>query len=451
MGDQPSGMRLSRRQVMSGAAVVGGAAAVDLLNPAILAATRPSGPEDFDAVVPTAWFDLALTLARTTPGFTPPVASRAFGYVGLTLYESVVPGSRQVQSLARQLEGLRVPRGRGRAHWPTVANAAMAQILRSLFPTTSAENLAAIDALESSHVQALRRDLSRSTLVASVERGRQVAEAVFRWSRDDGGHDGFLRNFPPSYQPPIGAGLWQPTPPGFQPALQPLWGTNRCLAVTDGGACPPGNHTPYSEQPGSAFHADAAEVFDAVNNLTDEQAAIARFWSDDPGVTATPPGHSISIATQVLRLEHASLMVAAETYAKVGIAVCDAFIACWNTKYRYNLLRPVTYIQRLIDPAWVSLLTTPPFPEYTSGHSVQSGAAFAVLADLFGDAYTFDDHTHENRGVAPRHFESFSQAADEAAISRLYGGIHFRPAIQLGLQQGRCIADAVNDLPFRQR
>ena len=201
--------------------------------------------------------------------------------------------------------------------------------------------------------------------------------------------------------------------------MQPLWGTNRCLAVTDGGAaCPPGNHTPYSEQPGSAFHADAAEVFDAVNNLTDEQAAIARFWSDDPGVTATPPGHSISIATQVLRLEHASLMVAAETYAKVGIAVCDAFIACWNTKYRYNLLRPVTYIQRLIDPAWVSLLTTPPFPEYTSGHSVQSGAAFAVLADLFG-ARTRSTTTHTR--AAASHPATSSRSARRPTKRRSRG------------------------------
>ena len=144
-------------------------------------------------------------------------------------------------------------------------------------------------------------------------------------------------------------------------------------------------------------------------------------------------------------------MKAAETYAKLGIAVSDAFIACWDTKFRFNLLRPVTCIQQLIDPAWLPLLTTPPFPEYTSGHSVQSGAAFGVLADVFGDRYSFDDHTHDSRGLAPRHFDSFSEAADEAAISRLYGGIHFRPAIELGLQQGRCIADAVGRLPFADR
>jgi PAP2 superfamily len=151
-----------------------------------------------------------------------------------------------------------------------------------------------------------------------------------------------------------------------------------------------------------------------------------------------------------LRREDASLTAAAETYLKVGIAVCDAFVACWNTKYRYNLLRPVTYIQRLIDPAWLPLLGTPPFPEYTSGHSVQSGAAFAVLTDLWGENYAFEDNTHDARGLAPRRFTSFTRAAEEAALSRLYGGIHFRPAIERGLEQGRCLADAINRLPVHR-
>jgi hypothetical protein len=140
--------------------------------------------------------------------------------------------------------------------------------------------------------------------------------------------------------------------------------------------------------------------------------------------------------------------VAAEAYAKVGIAVADAFISCWSTKFRYNLLRPVTYIRGVIDPAWGSLLVTPPFPEYTSGHSVQSAASAQVLTDLFGTV-AFTDHTHDDRGLAPRSFGSFKQAAEEAAISRLYGGIHFSTAIDLGLEQGLCVGRRVSDLEFR--
>jgi hypothetical protein len=173
-------------------------------------------------------------------------------------------------------------------------------------------------------------------------------------------------------------------------------------------------------------------------HLTDEQHAIARFWSDDPGATPTPPGHSISILTQVIRMLDASLGQAADAYARVGVAVADAIIACWRTKYQFNLIRPVTYVRRVIDPAWTPLLITPPFPEYTSGHSVQSGAAARVLTDLFGPV-SFTDHTHDARGQPARSFSSFTDAAREAAISRLYGGIHFHAAIERGLEQGDCI------------
>jgi membrane-associated phospholipid phosphatase len=150
----------------------------------------------------------------------------------------------------------------------------------------------------------------------------------------------------------------------------------------------------------------------------------------------------------VLRRERSSLAEAADAYARVGMAVSDAFVACWSQKYRYNLLRPVTYSRAQFDPAWLSLLVTPPFPEYPSGHSVQSGAAFQVLTDLFGKRYRFVDRTHVERGFAPRPFGSFLEAAEEAAISRLYGGIHFRAAIDNGVEQGRRIGRAVSRLPL---
>ncbi len=183
------------------------------------------------------------------------------------------------------------------------------------------------------------------------------------------------------------------------------------------------------------------------------QVDIARYWADDPGESVTPPGHWISILNQVLEREQASLALASESYAKVGIAVADAFITCWHTKYLYNVPRPITYIQKVIDPTWntpvvVDPVITPPFPEYTSGHSVQSGAAAGVLSDLFGANYAFTDHTHVRLGYAPRAFASFEEAAQEAAISRLYGGIHYRAAIENGLQQGNCVSERVLELRF---
>lgn len=443
---------LTRRDFLARAGgALAGASALGLLVPRAWAAPRFPPADEFDAEVAAAWFELSLGLVERTPGFSPPVASRTFAYLGLALYEALVPGMDGFRSLST-LPGLpELPAvGHNRAYdWPSVANAALAAGSRSFFPTSGAAELAAIDALEARLAAKHGGGLPPGIGERSSRRGYQVAEAVFEWSRGDGGHEGYLRSFPP-YEAPSGPGYWVPTPPGFIPGLQPFWGQNRCFVLEDGSACPPGDHPPYSEDPASAFYAEAIEVHETVRDLTPEQEAIARFWSDDPGHTPTPPGHSIAITTQVLRNEDASLAAAAEAYLRVGMAVCDAFIACWHAKYVYNLIRPVTYLQRLVDPDWLPILITPPFPEYPSGHSVQSGAAFQVLTDLFGEGYAFTDHMHDGRGLAPRSFDSFLDAAEEAAISRLYGGIHFRAAIVQGVAQGRCIGQAVSALPLAE-
>jgi hypothetical protein len=407
------------------------------------AAPRFPDAGQFDATVPLAWFDLALQLVERTPGYSPPVASRALGYTGVTLYEAIVPGMNGYRSLLPNMPAT----GRNEAYdWSLVANSALAEILRSLFPTAPVAEQSALVALEARLGEG--PGVPPGVRARSQRRGREVAAAVFAHSRSDGGHEGYLNSFPP-YDAPVGPGYWVPTPPGFLPALLPFWGSNRCLAVPDGAAFPVDGHPPFSEDPASAFYAEAIEVYEAVNGLTLEQEQIARFWSDDPGTTPTPPGHSISITTQVLRLEDASLARAAESYARVGMAVCDAFICCWHRKYIDNLVRPVTYLQRLVDPQWQPLLITPPFPEYPSGHSVQSGAAFQVLTQLFGDGYRFTDHTHDGRGLAPRSFGSFLEAAREAAISRKYGGIHYRSAIEDGIAQGIDIGQVVGALDLR--
>jgi len=446
---------LTRRQFLGrfGGATAGtvGLAAV---GPAVLlglGSQQPLPASRFGSEVATAWFDLSLDLVRGTMGFSPPVASRAFGYAGVTLYEALVPGMPGYRSLAGQLNDLGAAPGPADPahHWPTVANAALASIIRSLFPTATSPNKAAVDALEESFAQGFRATVPPGIYRRSVDRGRNVAAYIFDWSKLDGGHEGYLHNFP-AFTPPVGPGLWVPTPPGFLSALQPFWGSNRPFALPFGGECDPGPPLAYSEELSSSFFAEALECYEVVTNLSPEQRAIALFWSDDPGITCTPPGHSVSILNQVVRDEGFALDVAAEAYARVGIAVADAFISCWNTKFRYNLLRPVTYIRRLIDPTWSSLLVTPPFAEYTSGHSVQSAASAQVLTDLFGTV-AFTDHTHDDRGLAPRSFGSFFAAAEEAALSRLYGGIHFSTAIALGLEQGRCIGREVSNLRVRAR
>ncbi len=425
---------MTRATLMRFSAAAAGGAALGLPPSATAHGERRRPAHAYSADVPAAWFDLTLDLVRTTPGFSPPVASRAFGYAGVALQKAIAPGRRRHHD--------------GRSyHWPLVANSALASILRNLFPTTSSASLAAIDALEERFAADARAMLPRGVYRRSTERGVWVAARVFDWSTSDGGHEGYLRNFPP-YTPLVGPGLWVPTPPAFMSALQPTWGKNRPFVRRWGRECDPGPPPRYSEEEGSHFLREGEEVYLAVNNRTPEQEAIARFWSDDPGQTPTPPGHWISILTQIVRQREIPLDRAAQAYAAVGVAVSDAFISCWRTKYRYNLLRPVTYIRNVIDPAWTPLLTTPPFPEYTSGHSVQSAAAARVLTDLFGRV-SFTDRTHEARGLPARSFESCKDAAEEAAESRLLGGIHFRSAIERGLEQGECVGRQVSAL-FRR-
>jgi hypothetical protein len=407
----------------------------------------------FDSGVAQDWYALQLRLVTRTWGFSPPVAARAFGYTGVTLYESIMAGMPEYQSLAHQLSelgDLPQPEADMAYHWPAAANSALATITRQLFPTAYPANKAAIDALEQQYAEAFRQEVGEEIVNRSSEYGQAVANTIFEWSQTDGGHEGFKRNFPTDYLPPTGDGLWVRTPRAKgnpQPAMQPTWGSNRPFVPGEG--CDVPAHPDYSTDPESDFYAEAMMVYNTVNNLSTEQLEIARYWADDPFRTATPAGHSISILMQVLNNEGATLDVAAEAYAKVGIALADSFISCWKAKYEYNLLRPVTYIQNVIDPTWMPVLITPPFPEYPSGHSVESGAVAQVLTDLFGENYTFTDHTHDEWGLPSRSFGSFNEFAEEAAMSRVYGGIHFPSAVQNGLEQGRCVAARVASLNFR--
>ena len=424
-------------------------------------------PSELSPDTATSWFTLILRLAKETPGFSPPVASRAIGYTGVTLYEAIVPSMPGYKSLAGQLNGLApLPQRTPGAVYDeeTVANAAVATIVRYLFNSPGEVNRLAIETLDQALADRARARLQQDVFDRSVTQGRAVATAIFRWSTLDGSYMGEMRNFPTTWKPPVGPGLWVQTPrkpastgvtPKPQTALQPDWGTNRTFLPADpANTCAAPPPLPYSETKGSSFYQDALEVYDTLRNLTPEQREIALFWSDAAGSTATPGGHSVSIATQAIQAKDATLDVAAETYAEVGIAVADAFIACWQTKYQYDRIRPISYIQKVIDPRWdtpvvTDPVETPPFPEYTSGHSVQSAAVAEVLTAIFGE-FPFTDHTEDGRGMPARSFASFKAAAAEAGISRLYGGIHFRNAIENGLAQGACIGQRVNGLDLHE-
>lgn len=408
--------------------------------------------DTYAADVATKWADAELGLIKNGTGFAPPVAARAIAYSGVALYEAVAPGMPAYQSLAGQLTGLgALPRpGAGqRYNWAVAANAAAALMAKSLFGNATAAQRVTIDSLETALNQPFR---PAPEFARSVQFGQQVAQAVFEWSRTDGGHEAYLNSQPTGYVPPTGAGLWVPTTPGAAGrALQPNWGHNRLFVPANAALPMPKLAYTYSTQPGSPYYAQVLEVYNTSRTLTADQRTIAAYWAD-AGQTITPPGHMVSITSIVLRARNASLATAAEAYARVGLAVADAFVGCWKCKYEYNWQRPVTAIQAMIDPTWQPAWATPPFPEFVSGHATQSGAAAQVLADLFGAQTPFTDDTHQARGPGfePRTFANFAAFADEAAVSRLYGGIHFRSGNEVGLAEGQKVGRNVSALHFRR-
>ncbi len=402
----------------------------------------------FDSQVATAWFDLAYRLVRDEK-LAPPQAARLFGYAGVALWEAVAPGVPGSESLAGQLNELAPlpqPDPQAAYYWPAVANSALATLFSTLQGGASGATLRAIADMEKQFADQFRAAAPPEVWKRSAAQGELIGLATFDWAQTDGFV--YLNNC--AYTPPRGPGLWEPTPPGLAAPLQPCWGQMRPFVLRErSDECQPSQQPVYSEATDSQFYLEAREVYQTVNTLTPEQEEIARFWSDDPGKSGTPPGHSLAVLTQLAQETNLPLDKAAEAYARLGVALADSFISCWQTKFVANIPRPITYIQKVIDPKWSSFVTTPPFPEYTSGHSVQASASAAVLSALFGQDYAFVDYTHDALGYAPRPFPSFAAMADEAALSRLYGGIHFRSAIEAGQAQGRCIGQRVNALRFR--
>lgn len=417
---------------------------------ALAQSERPSSSD-----VLTTWYNLSLDLVRHTATYTPPVASRALGYLGVTAFEATVSDENDLQSLAGQLNGLdKLPeREAGQIYDETVIlQTAMARVVADQFWNTGPTGQRALTAVTEKLGARVDAGVATDVRDRSQAYANALADAIIAWSKSDGGAEvqnmGFPMDYPAAEQP----GEWVPTNliALQQRPLLPDWGKNRPFAMPEGATCDLPPPPAYSEEKSSEFYKQAMEVYDTAHNLTDDQKAIARFWADDAMLSRTPPGHWISIAMQVLDAQGADQARRVEVLSKLGIAVADAFIGCWHVKYEYDLLRPVTYIRRVIDPKWDTLLTTPPFPEYPSGHSTQSGAAATVLTSLMGDSVSFEDKTPTTDGLKPRTFASFWDAANEAGISRLYGGIHYRAAIEQGLAQGRCIAAYANALKTRR-
>jgi membrane-associated phospholipid phosphatase len=417
--------------------------------PQAWATQHPVLADDAPATVAVVWFHTLYEVIKAeATGFA--VASRIYGVSAVALYEAIVPGTRHHRSLVGQLNRLTAvpqPEAALPYHWPTVANAALAHTIRGLFPALQPSSVQTITTVEQLLAILFQAEVEAPTYQRSVAHGQRVAEAILAWAATDGFAD--VNNCPYEVREEDPA-AWKPTPPNFTlPPEQPCWGQLQPLVLASGTECAPPEPPAFSTDPASAFYAAAFEVYQVGRTLTEEQQTIAQYWADFPGMTGTSSGHWVAIVGQIVRNEGLSLATAAEAYAKLGIAVVDAFIMLFDAKYQYNLVRPVTYIQAYIDETWLPyLVVTPPNPSYISTHATQSSAAATVLTDLFG-AKAFTDTTHLEHHLQPpqqpRTFHSFTEAAAEAAISRLYGGIHYAFDADEGRVAGQCVGEAIND------
>lgn len=403
--------------------------------------TEEALTESFGPEMAQEWINLLYERVQAD-AINAPQAARIYGYGGVTLYEALVPGMPLNLSLAGQLNGfpdLPIPNADQVFDWPAVGAAAMRAVLQGLM---SEESAAAFTALHDRQVAERRAATGDDAMIdASLGLGDSIGADILAWAQDDGFD--VTRELTAAFEWPTGdPALWVPTTEGRRP-VEPYWGSLRPFALSYADACAEPRTAPYSEDPHSAFYQQALEVKTVGDALTPEQIAITEWWIDTPGVTGAPAGHWMRIGGEVIEQLDLNLAQAAEIYGMLGMTLADTFISTWSLKYQDNLLRPVTYIQRFIDPRWQPYVESPSFPEYPSGHSVTSAAAADMLTSLYG-AVAFTDHTHDDVAEA-RSYTSFEAAATEAAFSRMYGGIHYRQAIENGLRQGRCVTENILD------
>jgi PAP2 superfamily len=409
------------------------------------------------------WAKMTLLIAEKTPGNTPTFGSRSFGYIGLTMYESIVQGATNQQSIITQLNGgssLPKPEIGKEYNWHISLNAGQAYIIKSIYGAMLISYRNKVDSLEKDNLAKISATTTQDVIDRSVKYGQDVASAIFEWSKSDGGHEGYLRNFDATYKWPTTAGSW--TVPTFSQSnskypLHPAWGNNRTFIAANG-QLPVPKPLPYSTTISSQYYAQFLEVYAKNQVLTTEEKETALWWSDDPSQTFTPPGHSYSLAAIAVKTANSNLPKAAETFARVGLAVADAFITCWKCKYTYHVERPSSFVRSNIDPSWQQFWPEPPFPAFSSGHATQGAATATVLTDLYGNSFKFTDNSHEGRAPDPltfitfknRNFNSFWEAAEESAYSRFLGGIHTRHDNDTGLAEGRKIGQNVNKLVWKK-
>ena len=383
--------------------------------------------------------------------FSPPVASRVYLYPTIAAYEVVRQGfPSEYNTLVGQVNGLpSLPDPKGtNLDYNLAALYAFNEVGKKLIFSEDK-----MGKFENNFAQKIKDiKVPREVHKNSKDYGSKAANTILEWASKDMYSQ--TRTFP-KYTIKEEDKFWKPTPPDYMDGIEPHWKEIRTMVIDSSNQFAPKPPLDFDLTKGSAFQKQLLEVFDITNALNEDQIEIAKFWDCNPYVThhrghamfatkkITPGGHWIGITAVATRKMQSSFIDTVNAYTNVSIALFDAFISCWDEKWNTLIVRPETLINQYYDEEWLPLLQTPPFPEYTSGHSVISRAAAVILTDLYGDDFSFTDTTEVAYGLGERTYTSFIHAAEEAAISRLYGGIHYRMAIDEGVVQGQAVGEHI--------
>jgi hypothetical protein len=383
--------------------------------------------------------------------FTPPVATRIYVYSSLASYEAIRFSQAGAASVAEKLNGFgKMPQPeKGKEYNFTLAAS------KAFFKVVRNVRVFSVDSLnryEESLFNSFRKQLGDSVYARSEAFGEKIAAAILSRAQSDG----YIQSRgKPKYLGSSDGGKWRPTPPDYLDGVEWCWNTIKPLVMDSAAQFMPSRPPKFSLDTSSFYYKSLREVYSINKNLTEEQMTIARYWDDNPFVIEhsghmmfgnkkiTPGGHWMGICAIASRQAGADAVRTARAYALTAIALNEGFISCWDEKYRSSYIRPVTAINENIDPAWLPFLQTPPFPEYTSGHSTITACAATVLTSMYGDNFAFQDTSDLRYIGLQRHFNSFKEAAAEASISRVYGGIHYRFSVDTGAAQGRKLGEFI--------
>lgn len=385
--------------------------------------------------------------------FSPPVASRIFVYPNIAAYEVIAQNNLAYTSLQNQLKGLdSIPKLDPKSGVNQDLAALIAHMEMSKQLVFSEE---LVEKFRDSLYKKWENENSKEFEV-SKEYGLKVADRIKKWMSKDNYKE--TRTFPKFSVHTNQPGRWQPTPPAYMDGIEPHWGKIRTMVLDSASQFKPVPPVPFSLDKNSTFFKEVQEVYDISLMMkkkgdNSEEIQIAQFWDCNPFVSVTqghmmfakkkisPGAHWMGIVKIACKKSKADFQKTVFAYTKTSIGLFEAFISCWDEKYRSNVVRPETVINQNIDENWKPLLQTPPFPEYTSGHSVASTSAATILTSVFGDNFNFSDDTEVQFGLPIRKFKSFNDASKEAANSRFYGGIHYKAAIVNGIVQGKNVGD----------